>query len=151
MKRAVFDTNLIASGLAGYRRDESTPGALLRRWFARDFTLVMSEPLLTEVKRTLAKPYFVATTTPANRTFMLSALREQTAWTDLTTIVSGIATHPEDDLVLATAVSASADYLVTGDGPLQRLRHDLTVPIISPRDFLTLLEETDKQAMSHEE
>jgi uncharacterized protein len=138
---AVFDTNLIASGLAGYYRDESTPGALLRRWLARDYTLVMSQYLITELTRALAKPYFVATTTPADRAFILAELRVQAVWTGITTLVSGVATHPEDDLVLATATSANADYLVTGDKPLQGLRQYQSVPIISPRDFLTLLDE----------
>ena len=149
MKRAVFDTNLIASGLAGYRRNESTPGALLRRWFAGAFTLVMSDHLIAEVERTLTKPYFVAHTTPVTRALTVAALREQAMWTDITEIVSGVATHPEDDLVLATAVSANADYLVTGDKPLQKLGRYEAVAILSPRDFLALLDTLDEQATNH--
>lgn len=148
MIAAVFDANLMASGLAGYHRDESTPGELLRRWLTRDYTLVMSEHLVTELTRALAKPYLVATTTPADRVFILTELRKQAAWTDLTTSVSGVATHPEDDMVLATATSANADYLVTGDKPLQGLRQYQSVPIISPREFLTLL---DERTMNHDE
>jgi predicted nucleic acid-binding protein len=50
-----------------------------------------------------------------------------------------VATHPEDDLVLATAVSAHADYLVTGDRKLQRLGSYQGVRILSPREFLAVL------------
>ena len=39
----------------------------------------------------------------------------------ITAHVQGVATHAEDDLVLATAESAQADYLITGDKKLQRL------------------------------
>jgi predicted nucleic acid-binding protein len=35
--------------------------------------------------------------------------------------VRGVATHPEDDVVLATGVSAGADFLVTGDRKLLQL------------------------------
>ena len=57
-----------------------------------------------------------------------------------------MATHPQDDLVLAAAVSAGADYLVTGDRKLLSLGRYLGVTIVSPRTFLTLLEqgETDR-------
>ena len=148
MRRVVFDTNLITSGVVGIRRDESTPGALLRRWFERRLTLVMSEHLLAEVERALAKPYFVAYTTPADRALVLSTLREQATWTDVTTVVAGVATHFEDNLVFATALSAHAEYLVTGDQALQRLHRHQTVTILSPREFLTLL---DEQMMSDEQ
>lgn len=140
MKRAVFDTTLIASGLAGYSRQESTPGALLRRWFAREFTLVLSDHLIGEIERMLAKPYFVANVTSVDRARAVAALREQTSWTDITVLVSGVATHPEDDLALAAAVSADVDYLVTGDQPLQDVGGYQGVTIMSPRDFLSLLE-----------
>ena len=53
--------------------------------------------------------------------------------------MSGIATHPEDDVVLATAVSAKARYLVTGDAKLQDLRTYQDVTIFSARAFLTLV------------
>lgn len=51
-----------------------------------------------------------------------------------------MATHPEDDLVLATAVSAQADYLITGDAMLRKLRTYEGVSIVSPREFLDVLE-----------
>jgi predicted nucleic acid-binding protein len=41
--------------------------------------------------------------------------------------------------VLAAAVSASADYLVTGDRKLQRLALYEGVTILSPADFVRLL------------
>jgi predicted nucleic acid-binding protein len=44
-----------------------------------------------------------------------------------------------DDLILATALSAQADYLVTGDSQLQGLGAYRGVAIISPREFLSRL------------
>jgi uncharacterized protein len=52
-----------------------------------------------------------------------------------------VATHPEDDLVLAAAVSAEAGYLVTGDRQLQQLGRFRGVDIVSPRAFLAILED----------
>jgi len=50
-----------------------------------------------------------------------------------------MATHPEDDLILATAASARADYLVTGDRQLLALGTFEEIAIVTPRAFLDLL------------
>ena len=63
-----------------------------------------------------------------------------------TVTVAGVATHPEDDRVLAAAASARADYLVTGDRQLRRLGGYEGVRILSPREFLDLLEREGGEA-----
>ncbi len=133
---AVLDTNVLASGIAGISRPESTPGALLRRWRAREFALVMSEPILAELIRTLTNPYFASRLEAGEVTSIIERLRNEAQHSPITTIISGIATHPEDDLILATALSSGAAFLVTGDRKLQALGHLEHVAIVSPRDFL---------------
>jgi predicted nucleic acid-binding protein len=53
---AVLDTNVLASGILGIARWQSTPGELLRRWQQGAFKHVVSEAILTELVRTLANP-----------------------------------------------------------------------------------------------
>lgn len=69
----------------------------------------------------------------------VALLRDEATITPITTIVQGVATHQEDDLILATAVSAGADYLVTGDQQLQALGSYRGVTILSTRAFLNVL------------
>jgi putative PIN family toxin of toxin-antitoxin system len=138
--RAVLDTNTIASGAARFRDGTSPPVMILQAWILGRFEMLISEALLKEVISTLSKPYFVMHVDPEVHVATLAALRDEATVVALTAVVSGVATHSEDDLVLATAVSAAADYLVTGDRQLQKLGQYLGVAIISPRDFLTRLE-----------
>lgn len=63
----------------------------------------------------MGKPYFLRRLTPQQVESGVDALRRQATSVGLTPEVHGVATHPEDDLVLAAAVNAEADYLVTGD------------------------------------
>jgi predicted nucleic acid-binding protein len=58
----------------------------------------------------------------------------------ITVAVDGVATHPEDDLVQATAVSGQVDYLVTLDRQLLRLCTFVGVRIVTTREFLTILQ-----------
>jgi putative PIN family toxin of toxin-antitoxin system len=48
---------------------------------------------------------------------------------------------PDDDEVIACAVSVGADYLVTGDSDLKQIRSYGAVSIISPRSFEVLFKE----------
>ncbi len=58
----------------------------------------------------------------------------------ITTEVHGVATHHEDDLVIATAELAQANYLVTGDRKLRELGPFRRITFLSPREFLDLLQ-----------
>jgi putative PIN family toxin of toxin-antitoxin system len=137
--RATVDTNVLASGLLGLTRDISVPGELLRRWHAGRFQIATSAVLLDELVRTLANPYFASRIAQADIAATLSLLRQ--SMVSLTHSVYGIATHPEDDLVLATALSAGSRYFVTGDRKfLDRVPQYEGVRILSPCDFLSLLD-----------
>ena len=116
---AALDTNVLASGFAGEYIPSSTPGELVRRWRRGEFALAISEHILTELSDTLAAPYFSRRLSPTEQAEALAALRRSALVVGLTFTVSGVATHAEDDLILATAVSAGVDYLVTGDRALR--------------------------------
>ncbi len=136
MIAAVFDTNVLASG---FIRNSSPPGQLLAAWSTGAFELVVSEPILTELAHTFEDPYFLQRRTAEQMAADIALLSQQATITSITVEVHGVATHPEDDLILATAVSFHADYLVTGDSQLQKLGAYQGVTILSPRAFLDLI------------
>ena len=142
MIRAVLDTNVLASGFVEFATAERAPARLLRLWREQRFALVVSAEILTELLNTFADPYFRRQLTPEQIHAAQLLLQEEAIWTPLTAHISGVATHPEDDQILAAAVSAQAEYLVTGDKKLQQLGTYQGVRMISPRAFLDLLEAT---------
>lgn len=137
----VLDANVIISGLISYGEPTTSPAHLLHRWINRKFSLHLSVPLLSEVIRTLESPYFRDRILLDRRTEFIALLRRESTFVSLTAQVSGRATHPEDDLILATVVSANAEYLVTGDRQLLKLGEYEGVKIVSPADFLALLDQ----------
>ncbi len=139
MISAVLDTNVLASGVVGILRPTSTPGQIIRYWQGARFCLVLSEHIHTELAHTFDDPYFQRRLSDAERVNFLVALRQEAVTVPNTVTVQGVATHPEDDLILATAVSAQADYLVPGDSKLQALGSYQGVTIVSPRQFLEIL------------
>ena len=140
MTVAAFDTNLLASGIIR-ANPNAAPARLLDSWRAGAglFSLAISEHILSELARTFTKPYFAARITAPEADEAILRLRSAALLTELTIAVRGVATQPADDLVLATAVSAEADFLVTADIALQQLGVYQGVRIVSPRAFLDLL------------
>ncbi len=69
----------------------------------------------------------------------LGELRAQAIITPLTIIVSGVATHAEDDVMLSTALSGNAQFLVTGDYKLIALKQYQGVALVTAREFLAML------------
>lgn len=140
MITAVLDTNIIVSANLV---ELGISNKLLQAARFKRFQLVTSFVIITEVMHTLSKKRikrkYNLTTAHINR--IRDLLEKQSVNTQITIEVHGVATHPEDDLILATAVSAKADYLVTGDAQLQRLEKYEGVIILSPRAFLTILSE----------
>jgi uncharacterized protein len=140
--RAVLDTNVLASGFVEFATAERAPARLLRLWREQRFALVVSVEILTELLDTFRDPYFRRQLTLEQIHAAQLLLQEEAIWTPLTARMSGVATHPEDDQILAAAVSGQAEYLVTGDKQLQQLGTYQDVRMISPRAFLDLLEAT---------
>ena len=104
----------------------------------------MSAPILAELECTLQKPYFRRYLTEKQSSRFLKLLQRRASVSPITVSVHEVATHQEDDLILATAVSAKADYLVTGDSKLLQVGRYRGVAILSPRRFV----ETLKQEVS---
>jgi putative PIN family toxin of toxin-antitoxin system len=134
--KVVLDTNILASGAISA---EGTLSTIVDAWRSGQFRVIASVPILDELERTFQKPYFRRYLAKKQSARFLLLLQRRATVSPITVAVRGIATHPEDDLILATAVSAKADYLVTGDSKLQRVGTYQGVRILSPRRFLEIL------------
>jgi putative PIN family toxin of toxin-antitoxin system len=132
------DANLLASGALQLHPD-AAPAQFVNAWRSGRFSLVLSDHLLTEVSNSLAKRYFVQRLGDNERTAFRRLLEREATITPITVTVSGIATHPEDDLVLATALSGGAQFVVTGDHKLVRLKAYQGLILMSVHEFLATL------------
>jgi predicted nucleic acid-binding protein len=107
------------------------------------FHLLSSHYLLRELRRTLANRYFSRVAKPEIADWIHSYLwlPGNVVW--LPSDIPHVATHRADDFVLATALAAKADYLVTADREILRLRSHEGIPILSPPRFLATLAQSD--------
>jgi putative PIN family toxin of toxin-antitoxin system len=136
---AVLDANTLVSAILvelGISRQ------ILRAAYEQRFVCLCSATIVTEVFRAVARPRVQRkyALRPDEINQLRQFLESPVVAVEIMVEVRGVATHPEDDLILATAISARADYLVTGDRQLQALGSYQGVQIVSPRQFLTILQ-----------
>lgn len=139
--RAVLDTNVL---ITAFLSEAGAPYLLLLRWYAGDFTLVVSNYLRAEYLRVISRPslrksFTVSATAIESFVLMLEQAEDSTARIRELNIE---VRDPRDATILAAAICGNADYLVTGDDGLLTLAGDERLgqlQIERPRAFLDIL------------
>jgi putative PIN family toxin of toxin-antitoxin system len=140
MPRVVADTTVLISAFLTPRGVSSE---FLRRAREAEFHIVLAPDILEETRdrllrrRRLRRSYRYTD----QRVHRFDRLLQTTTMlvTDLPP-VSGIVRDPNDDMVIACALRARADYIVTRDKDLLSLSVHEDIRIVTPRQFLHLLE-----------
>jgi putative PIN family toxin of toxin-antitoxin system len=148
--RAVVDTNVWVSALVN---PGGHPAEVLRRLIRREFTLLLSEPLVTELNEVLARPRLGHRfgVTPAKVDTLLALLGAHAERVPVTGSVQ-LCRDPDDDMVIETAVNGSADVLVSRDGDFKGVEEVAIwlrgngVDVVSVRRFLEILDHTPPES-----
>jgi uncharacterized protein len=128
--RVVLDTNVVVSALVW----GGTPFQLLQAATDGDIDLYTSPPLLAELRTVLAREH-LASRLANQRSSIEQALA---LYSELVISVSPLTTpravprDTDDDHVIAAALAARADLIVSGDTDLLSLASFETIPIITP-------------------
>ncbi len=109
MLSAVLDTNILASGTI---TATTPPGQIINAWRDGQFILVTSDHILTELERTLQKPYFQAHLTKAQVKDFIELLQSESIGTPLIAKIENVATHPEDEQRLRLIGKTKKDRLL---------------------------------------
>ena len=139
--KVTLDANVLVSGLTS----TGTPSSIVDLWLLGTFELILSEHILNGVRQAWAKPYFRRFFQEDEISPLLMRVSNRAKMFRPAAGVRGVAEDLEDDLVLATAVSGRADFLVTGDRVLREIGDfggvRIVTPLRVPREFLDLLGE----------
>lgn len=129
---AVFDTNVLIAAII----TEGICSKLLHRARAREFSLISCLVITKELRRILSKKFRLSHDETALAMEPISEAIERCIEHDLE--ITDICRDADDDNIIACAVAAKADYLVTGDSDLLEIKKYKKIRIITPRDFEAL-------------
>ena len=137
--RLVLDTNIAVSGLLW----GGNPQRILDLADDRRVKLYTSRPLIDELARVLDRPKFRPKLRHHRKTSLQLAARYAlaTRFVVLRSSPRTVPSDPDDDAVIATAVAAAADLIVTGDGDLLALHPYQGIQILNAADAVRTLRE----------
>lgn len=129
--RVVLDTNVLVSALL-FKGEMSK---IVDLWREKEIIPVISRETFKEFKTVLAYPKFSLTEEE------IGAIIEENILPFFEVVeiignINGICRDPDDDKFISCAVSAGADYIVSGDRDLCDLGRYKSVKIISVADLL---------------
>jgi putative PIN family toxin of toxin-antitoxin system len=127
--KAVFDTNVLLAAFI----TEGICSKILVRGRKRQFHLILCPVIFREFERVLIKKFSI--TRNEVRSILQIVSEAMHSVVSPSQSVQGICRDPDDDSILACALEAGADYLVTGDVDLLELKIFKGIRIVTPREF----------------
>lgn len=137
--RGVVDTNVFVSATI----ESATPPVLVvDHWLTGMYELVSSPPLLDELRGVLRRSTVrrYVHWTQAEIDNLLTQIQSRSVWVHPEQRLTVVARDPDDNRVREAAVAGHADVIVTGDRDLLDLGAYAGIRILTPKDFLALLE-----------
>jgi putative PIN family toxin of toxin-antitoxin system len=133
--RVVLDTNVFVSGLLS---KTGLPAKILDAWRAGQYLLIASPPIVAEIKRVLQTPrirekYFITDGDIEQLIILLE--KEALIVPGYTDVKDAIPDDPSDEMFLACAVDAAADFIVSGDRHLLEISEYKGISIITVNEF----------------
>ncbi len=133
--RVVFDTNVFVSALVG----GGPPWELLERWTRSDaFELIVSPMLLEELSDVLRRDKFRRWFTLEDAEILISRLRSEATEVKDPDTAEPVTADPDDDYLVALAIAAEADGIVSGDSDFTAMPNARPT-VYTPTDFLGAL------------
>ena len=130
--QAVFDTNVLVSALLWHGPSH----ALLEQVRNGSIALISSPALLAELTDVIGRAKFDAILTRSNtsRERTLAQERQLAEVIVPPDLPQPVCRDPDDDAVLALALAAKVDWIVSGDNDLLSLGSFEGIPIITPAE-----------------
>ncbi len=132
MLRVVIDTNIL---VAAFHRPSGRYASMWRAALARQYVLVWSPPLASELASVLRNQLQWEEHDVQRRIRDVAAIAEMVQ----PGVALRVAADPDDDRVLECAVDGNADLIVSNDKHLRSLRSFRGVTILHGSDFLRIL------------
>lgn len=135
--RAVIDTNVLLAGLLWH----GPPHSLLQHVRSGQLAMLLSPELLDELSEVLARPKFdaILARVQAPREELLTGIERLADVIDPPPLIDPACRDRDDDHVLALALAAQADWIITGDNDLLVLQHYHGTSIVTPAQAIELL------------
>jgi len=133
MYRVVLDTNVLISAVIR----NGKPRQLLEAANDKKYVLVTSSEILSEMAEVLRRPKFQMSENEIWQ--ILFALNSSSDIKEVKSKFKVVKEDPDDDVIINTAHDGQADYIVSGDDHLLKVKKFKNIPIVTVAEMLEML------------
>lgn len=132
--KAVFDTNVLLSALIWHL---GKPRLIFRKAISGSLKLFCCKDIITELRKVLERDFKEISDDIDQQISVVLTYAEpvEIAYNEM-----AVLDDSDDDVIINCALSAGADYIVSGDAHLLKLREYKGIKIVSPAEFIGLFE-----------
>jgi putative PIN family toxin of toxin-antitoxin system len=134
--RAVIDTNIIISAM---RSTQGASHAILLAIHRRQFTPVISVPLLMEYEEVAKRPGMVPHLTPVQIDILLDQICARAVEQRIFFNWRPFLPDPDDDMLVELAIASQAPCIVTSNVRDVKMAETLGIQVLEPRKFIRIL------------
>ncbi|MBS3050721.1 MAG: putative toxin-antitoxin system toxin component, PIN family [Candidatus Aenigmarchaeota archaeon] len=138
MIKAVFDTNIFVSSIFW---EKGNPHRAVEFALEKKVRVFTSVEILQELERVLRRDFEEPDEMIQRQIGLI------VEYSDIVAVnrkVDAVKSDPEDNKILACAVSCDADYIVSGDRHLLELKEYESVKIVTAKQFVDIVEKSTK-------
>ena len=132
--RAVLDTNVFISGIFW----KGQASKVISHWKEGKFTLVVSLEIVSEII-TVLKDFKIQLPGDMIKKWSDLIVRNSLV-VEPSEKLNVVRDDPKDNMFIEAAVAGNADYIVSQDNHLLKLKEHRRIKIVSPEDFIGLFE-----------
>jgi uncharacterized protein len=131
--KVVLDTNIFISGIFWSGDSEK----IIYAWGNEEFEIITSSEIIREIVETLMD---FKIQLPINILLLwISILSMKSLIVEPQEKINIVKDDPDDDKFIEAAISGKADYIITQDKHLLKIKEFREIKILTPRDFLGII------------
>ncbi len=131
--RVVLDTNIFISGFFWHGPAEK----ILNLWKSGKFSLIISMDIISEIVKVLKD--FKIKMSDIQRKQLIDIIIGMSLIVELTEKVDIVKDDPDDNKFIEASISGKADYIITQDKHLLKIKQFRNIKVLTPEEFLAIL------------
>ena len=142
MVRVVLDANVVVSSVL---IQVGNPAIILKMLISGEIQNSTTPEIIDEIKDVLERPRISKRINPLEQEFILHAFEEFSEKINPGITFAEVKDDPDDNKILECAVAAAAEYIISGDNHLLKLREFRGIKIVNPAEFVAFLREVKEK------
>ena len=138
MPKVVLDTNIFISSVFW---EKGNPHKIVEKAIEGKIQVFISEKILEELKEVLKRDFEEADNFINDQTNLIKSYAEIV---ESTIFLDIIKEDPDDNMIIECAVSCNADFIISGDNHLLKIKNYNNIKILNSSDFLKVLSNTNE-------